>query len=87
MRAVDVRVGEDDDLAVAQAGKIRCVANLVMVHADRQRDGFDFLVRVQRVRAVLPGVLRLALQRQHGLEFLVARLLRGAARGIAFDDE
>ena len=60
---------------------------LVVIDADRQRDGLDLLVRVQGVRAVLPGVLRFALEREHGLEFLVARLLGRAARRVALDDE
>ena len=37
--------------------------------------------------AVLPGVLRLALERQHRLELLVARLLGRAAGRVALDDE
>ena len=77
----------DDQLPVAQVREVDVVLELVVVDPDRERDRLDLLVGVERVGAVLPGVLRLALQRQHRLKLLVARLLRRPARRIAFDDE
>src|SRR6185295_15767404 len=58
-----------------------------MVDADRERDSFDFFIGVQRIGTVLPGILRLALERQHGLELLVPRLLGRTAGGITFYNE
>ena len=87
MRTIHIRIGKNDDFAVAQTGQIRRIANLVVIHADGKRNGFNLLVGVQRVGAVLPGVFWLALERQNGLKLLVARLLRRTTGGIAFDDE
>jgi hypothetical protein len=87
VRAVDVGVREDADLAVAQARESRVVVGAVRVDADRDRDVVDLVVREQAVALDLPGVEHLAAQRQDRLRLLVAAHLGAAAGRIALDQE
>jgi hypothetical protein len=87
VRTVDVGVGQDADLAVAQAGQVRLVQRPVRVDADRHRDVVDLVVAEQQVALDLPGVEHLAAQRQDGLGLLVAPHLGAAAGAVALDQE
>ncbi len=82
--AVDVGVGHDDDLVVAQLVGVELFAD---AGAERGDQGADLLARQHLVHAHALDVQDLAAQRQNGLEFAVAALLGGAAGGIALDDE
>ena len=83
VRAVGVGVGEDADLAVAQA------LDVVRSGIDAEGDGdvVHFLRGEHFVRIDFPRVQDLAAQRHDRLELAVARLLRRAAGGVAFDEE
>ncbi len=87
VRAVDVGIGQDADLAVAQTGQVGRVARAVRIDADRHRDIVDFIVGEQAVAVGFPRVEHLAAQRQDGLEFLVAAHLGRAAGRVALDQE
>jgi len=87
VRAVDVGVAQDADLAVAQARQIRAVVGAVGVDAHRHRDVVDLVVGEQPVTLDLPGVEHLATQRQDRLGLLVAAHLGAAAGRIALDQE
>ena len=89
VRAIDVGVGHHDDAAVAQAGDIDAVdlVNAVRIDADGYRNVVHLVVLEQLVALDFPGVQHLAAQGQHGLGFLVAALLGGAAGRIALDQE
>ena len=84
MRAVDVGVGHDDDLLVAQI-------LLEIVRAGAAAERLDEIGDLGVLRElVLAGggdVEDLAAQRQHRLRAAIARLLGGAARAVALDDE
>ncbi len=82
--AVHVGVGEDDDLAVADPGDVLSVTD---VDADRGDQADDFIVAEHLFRAGLLDVEDLAAQRENGLEIAVAAALRGAAGGLALDEE
>ena len=85
MRAVDVGVGHDDDLVIAQLVDIEVVA--ADAGAERRDQRADLLARQHLVEARALDVEDLAAQRQHRLELAVAALLGGAAGRIALDDE
>ncbi len=87
VRAVHIRIGQDADLAVAQAGHIRRVIGTVGVDADGNRDVVDFGVGKQAVAIHLPGVQDLAAQRKDGLVFLVTAHLGAAAGGVALNQK
>ena len=80
MHSVDVGVGRDDDLVVAQALE-------VLLDAERAHDVVELLVLVHRLAAEAVGVERLAFQRVDGLGLDVPRLDHGAARRVALGDE
>ena len=84
-RAVDVGVGHDDDLVVAQLVGIELVA--ADAGAERGDQRADLLAAQHLVEARALDVEDLAAQRQHRLEFAVAALLGGAAGAVALDDE
>ena len=84
MRAVDVGVGHDDDLLVAQVLDREARAGL---HPHRQREVGELLVRRQLRGGGAEHVEDLAPQRQHGLGLAVARLLGRAAGRVALDEE
>ena len=85
MRAVDIRVGHDDDLVVAQLLDIEVVAP--DAGAKRRDERADLLRGQHLVEPRALDVEDLAAQRQHGLELAVAPLLGGAAGRIALDEE
>ena len=85
MAAVDVGVGHDDDLVVAQLVGVELVA--ADAGAERGDQRADLLAAQHLVEARALDVQNLAAQRQHRLEFAVAALLGGAAGRIALDDE
>mmetsp|Transcript_81331 Transcript_81331/g.225986 ORF Transcript_81331/g.225986 Transcript_81331/m.225986 type:complete len:550 (-) Transcript_81331:503-2152(-) len=87
VRAVDVGITQDADLAVAQAGEVRRVVGAVRVHAQGHRDVVDLVVLEQQVALDLPGIEHLAAQRQDGLGLLVAAHLGAAARRVALHQE
>ncbi|ABA48493.1 conserved hypothetical protein [Burkholderia pseudomallei 1710b] len=87
VRAVDIRIRQDADLAVTQVRHVDAVVRAVRIDADRHRDVVHLVVREQAIALGLPGVEHLAAQRQDRLVFLVAAHLRGAARRIALDEE
>ena len=80
-----VRVGvrEDADLVIAQAVELVRAG----IDAERDRDVMHFLRLQDLARVDFPGVQDLAAQRHDGLELAIARLLRRAAGGVAFDQE
>src|SRR5712692_7797557 len=84
VRAVDVGIGHDDDLAVAQLFGFEVLAE---VGADGRDQVLD-LIRVEHlIEACLLDVEDLAAQRQDGLEAPVAALLGRAAGRVTLHDE
>ena len=98
MRAVHVRIGHDDNAAVAQLRNVE--ARLVFAFrgafylffwlpdpcADRGDHGLDLGVLEKLIDARFLDVDQLAADRQDRLVTPVASLFRGATRGIALDD-
>ena len=85
VRTVDIRVGHDDDLVVAQLLDVEVVAP--NASAERGDQGADLLASQHLVEARALDIEDLAAQRQHRLELAVAALLGGSASRIALDDE
>ena len=91
VRAVNVRVGHDDDAVVAQLVDVERVAVVLVVCGSAEprperRDERDDLLRAQHLldaRAL--DVQDLAAEREDRLELPVAALLRRTAGGIALD--
>ena len=84
MRAVDVRVGEQDRLAVAQLFRVEVIAD---ARAERDDERLDLLVREHLVGACLLDVQDLAAKWEDRLEAPVAAGLRVAAGRDALDDD
>ena len=82
--AVDVGVGHQHDLVVAEVVDLELVRN---PGADRRDQRLDLVVGENLVDPALLDVDDLAAQRQHRLRVPVAPLLRRAARRVALDDE
>ena len=82
VRAVDVGVGHDDDLAVAALGEVHLVAD---ARADGRDHAADFFVGQHLVFARLVGVDDLAAQGEDGLVFADAAAFGAAAGRIALD--
>ena len=82
--AVAVGVGQEDDLAVAEPGRV-----VLVVHAATQgADEVGELLVVEHLGlAGLLGVENLASKRQDRLDVAVAALLGRAAGAVALDDE
>ena len=87
VRAVDVGVTQDTDLAIAQTAHVGGVVGAMRVHADGHRHVVHLVVGEQTVSLDLPGVEHLAAQRQHGLAFFVAAHLGAATRAVALDQK
>ena len=84
MRAVDICVGHDDDTFIA---KIVRVAVLARATAQRQLQVSDFIVRADLVGGGRCNIEDFTPDRQNRLRLAVARLLRAAARAVAFNNE
>ncbi len=84
VRSVDVGIGHQDELAVAQLGDVEVV--LADAAAERGDHGADFFVAQHLVVAGFLDVEDLALERKDGLELAVAALLGGAAGGLTLDE-
>src|SRR5688572_11688450 len=82
--AVDIGVGHDDDLVVAQALLVVVVARAAAKRLD-QVD--ELLVAGKLIGGGAGDVEDLAAQRQHGLGLAVARRLGGTAGGITLHQE
>ena len=80
VRAVDVGVGHQNDLVIAQLGEVEIVA--ADAGAQCRDQGADLLGAQHLVEARALDIEDLAAQRQHRLEFAVAALL-GAAAGAS----
>ena len=89
MGAVDVGVGHDDDLVVAQLVDVEAFAIFVAADAGAEcgDQRADFGRRQHLVEAGALDVEDFSAQGQHGLVLAVARLLGGAAGRVALDDE
>jgi len=87
VRAIDIGIAQDANLAVAQSGQIGCVIESMRIDADGHRDVVNFVVGKEAVTLDLPGVQYLAAQRQNRLAFLVAAHLGAASGRVAFDQK
>ena len=85
MRAVDVGVGHDDDLVIAQLVDVELVA--ADAGAERGDQRADLFGGQHFVEARALDIEDFAAQRQHRLELAIAALLGRAAGGVALDDE
>ena len=84
VRAVDVGVGHDDDLVIAQLVGVEFLAEAGSQRGDH---GADLFVREHLVQTCFLDVEDLAAQRQDRLRIRIAAALGGAAGRIAFDQE
>ena len=80
MHAVDVGIGGDDDLVVAQPIE-------ALLDVERGLEQVKFLVLVDDLLGEAVGVERLALEGEDGLRLHVARGGERAGGGVALDDE
>ena len=85
MGTVDIGVGHDDDLVVAQLADVEIIA--ADAGAKRGDERADLGGGQHLVEAGALDIEDLAAQRQHRLVLAVARLLGRAAGRIALDDE
>ena len=85
MRAVDVGVGHDDDLVIAQLVDVELIP--ADAGAERHDQRADFLRRQHLVETRALHVQDLAAQGQDRLGAAVAALLGGAASGVTLDQE
>ena len=85
MAAVDVGVGHQDDLVVAELLDVE-VPPLADAAAERRDERADLREREHLVEARALDVEDLALEREDGLKLPVAPLLRRAAGAVALDD-
>ena len=85
VRAVDVRVGHDDDLVIARLVDVEFIR--ADAGAERHDQRADLLGRQHLVELHALHVQDLAAQRQHRLERAVAPHLGGAAGRVALDDQ
>ena len=83
MAAVDIGIGHDDDLVIAELIKVEFLAD---ARADRRDDGLELVVADDLVLADLLDIEHLVPQRQDGLMAAVAAFLGRAACGITLDD-
>jgi hypothetical protein len=85
MGAVDIGIGHDDDLVIAQLVGVELV--LADTGAKRRDQRADFLAREHLVKAGPFDIEDLASERQDRLVLARTALLGGAAGGIALDQE
>src|SRR5262249_16713168 len=88
VRAVDVGIGHDDDLVIAQLLEIERAFTFAVTDAcaDGGDHGADFVVLKNFVEARFFDVNQFAADGQNRLEFAVAALLGGATGRVTFDD-
>ena len=84
MRPVDIRVGHDDDLVIAQVVDVELGAK---AHTQRLGQVVDLGIGAQFRTGRAQHVQDLAAQGQQGLRFAVAAHFGRTARRVAFDDE
>ena len=84
VRAVDVRIGHDDDAVVAQF--VRVVLITADAAAQRGNERRHFLRREHLVETGFLNVEDFTLQRQDSLVLTVTALLRRTARGVPFHE-
>ena len=82
VRAVDVRIGHDDDAVIAQFVRVVLIAADAAAQSGDQRG--HFLGREHFIEAGFLNVEDFTLQRQDRLILAVTPLLRRAARGVPF---
>ena len=82
VRAVDVRIGHDDDAVVTQFVRVVLVTTDTTTKRGDQRR--HFLGREHLIEARFLDVENFTLQRQNRLVLAVTPLLRRAARGVPF---
>src|SRR6202008_1628815 len=85
--AVDVGVGHDDELVVAELVELEPVLAFADARADGGDQRADLVVGENLDQSGLLDVEDLALDRQDRLEHAVAALLGRAAGRVALDDE
>ncbi len=85
VRTVDVRIGHENNLVIAQFSRVEIV--LADAGAKRGNDGANFLVPQHFVVARLFDVEDFSLEREDRLILAVASLLRRAAGRFALDHE
>ena len=84
MRAIDIGIGHDDDLFIAQA---RIVIRRAHAAAECQNQIADLLALLHFGVGGIGNVENFSAQRQHRLVAPIAPLFGTAARAIALDDE
>ena len=82
VRAVDVRIGHDDDVVITQFVRVVLVTTDTTTKRGDQRR--HFLRREHLIEARFLNVEDFTLQRQNRLVLAVTPLLRRAARGVPF---
>ena len=87
VRAVDVGIGKNADLPVAESLQVGLAVPRMRINADRERDVVNRVGAEKRAPVDFPSVENLAPKREHRLKFLVAPLLGGAPGGVALHDE
>ena len=87
VRAVNVSVTQDTNLAVAQSRQIGRIVGAVRIDTNGHRDIVNFVVGKQTIAIDFPGIEHLAAQRQNGLAFFVAAHLGATARRVALDQK
>ena len=83
VRAVDVGIGHDDDLAVSQLGDVEILSYAA---AERLDDRYDRDVRIYLVKPALLDVEHLSAERKDGLKFRVAAGFGRTSRRISLDE-
>src|SRR5580698_3055844 len=84
VRTIDVGIGHDDDLVIAQLLEAELIAE---PSSERRDHGTNFFVREHFIQARLFDVDDLAAKRQDRLGDRVAAALRSSAGGIALDEK
>ena len=84
MRAVLIRIGQDDDAMIFERTELEILPDTCAQRGDQRA---EFLVHQHLIQTLLFGIEGFSAQRQNRLEAAVAALLSGTACGITLDDE
>ena len=84
VRPIDIRIGHDDDLAVAELGDIEVATDAATEGADECADFFE---AQDLVDACAFDIENLTFERQDGLCFNISALRGRATRRVAFDNK